>query len=72
MLFSKVVQHSHHSILEQLIKLRECCGGFGYLQVSGHPGCIERVALRASMREEQELVLEKQLLQVAHYYSSSD
>lgn len=29
-------------ILPRLIELRECCGGYGYLQVSGHPALIER------------------------------
>ena len=27
-------------ILPRLIELRECCGGFGFLQVSGHPALI--------------------------------
>lgn len=31
---------NHHLILESVIRLRECCGGFGYLQVAGHGGCI--------------------------------
>lgn len=35
-----IVQHAHKSVLPILIKLRECCGGYGYLRVSGHPGCI--------------------------------
>lgn len=39
---------NHHLILESVIRLRECCGGFGYLQAAGHAGCIERLVLRAS------------------------
>lgn len=42
-----LLHSAHHIILEQLIYLRECCGGFGFMQVSGHPGCIERVCNRA-------------------------
>jgi hypothetical protein len=38
----------HQIILENLIALRECCGGFGFMQVSGHPGFMERVSLRAA------------------------
>lgn len=39
---------NHHLMLECVIRLRECCGGFGYLQAAGHAGCIERLTLRAS------------------------
>jgi hypothetical protein len=45
--FIHLVQFSHHVILLNLVHLRECCGGFGFQQFSGHPGCIERVAYRA-------------------------
>lgn len=47
LLMADLLQSSHHVILESLIHLRECCGGFGYMQYSGHPGCMERVCNRA-------------------------
>lgn len=47
LLVGDLLQSSHHLILEALIHLRECCGGFGYMQYSGHPGCMERVCNRA-------------------------
>jgi hypothetical protein len=45
---SPLLDINHHLILESVIRLRECCGGFGYLQAAGHAGCIERIILRAS------------------------
>ena len=47
-LASPLLDINHHLMLESVIRLRECCGGFGYLQVAGHAGCIERLILRAS------------------------
>lgn len=38
----------HQVILERLIDLRECCGGYGYLQMSGHPAFLERVSIRSA------------------------
>lgn len=45
---SPLLDITHSIILESVIRLRECCGGFGYLQVAGHGGSIERLVLRAS------------------------
>ena len=45
---SPLLDINHHLMLESVIRLRECCGGFGYLQAAGHAGCIERLILRAS------------------------
>ena len=46
--FTNYFQFGHHLALEQVMSLRECCGGFGYLKASGHPLLIERLALRSS------------------------
>lgn len=46
--FTEYYQFGHRVIFNQLMTLRECCGGFGYLKASGHPSLIERVALRTS------------------------
>ena len=70
--FTPILQYSHHTILERLIHLRECCGGFGYLQYSGHPGCIERTAYRAANKEEADIPDHKEFLKRAHYYSGDD
>ncbi len=39
---------NNHLILEAVIRMRECCGGFGFLQVAGFGGAVERLAQRAS------------------------
>ena len=41
------MSYFHQIMLDRLIDLRECCGGFGYMQISGHPALIERVLLRS-------------------------
>jgi hypothetical protein len=69
---SEILESAHHIILEQLIHLRECCGGFGYMQVSGHPGCIERVCFRAGLDTNKELKLTPLFLQATQYFASSE
>ena len=46
--FAPFTPIQHKIILDRIINLRECCGGFGYLQVSGFPSAIERLSLRAA------------------------
>ena len=66
-IISQLIPSAHHIVLESLIHLRECCGGFGFMQFSGHPGCIERVSYRAG-----QLKLSPIFLQATQYYTSSE
>jgi len=70
--FIELMKSAHHCILEHLIQLREACGGFGFMQFSGHPGCIERVAYRSGYDSNKELDLTPKFLLTSHYYASSD
>jgi hypothetical protein len=36
-MFAPYFQYTHHIILQKLLQLRECCGGFGYIRYSGLP-----------------------------------
>jgi hypothetical protein len=71
-ILSDLLESSHHNILEDLVHLRECCGGFGYMQVSGHPGCIERVCFRAGGETDRKLKLTPEYLQATQYFAASD
>jgi hypothetical protein len=42
------------------------------MQVSGHPGCIERTAFRAGFKSEYELPLSPAFLQAVQYFTSTD
>lgn len=71
--FSPYIQYTHHLILERIMHLRECCGGFGYIKYSGIPQLIERVAYRASLnRRDAPLPTDQQFLVNFMYYSSSE
>jgi len=63
---------NHHLMLESVIRLRECCGGFGFLQVAGHGGCVERLLIRASEAFVAEVPENMEILKRLHYYSSSE
>jgi hypothetical protein len=41
------------------------------MQVSGHPGCIERVCFRAGGETEGELKLTPEFLQATQYFAAS-
>ncbi len=72
LLFSELLESAHHVVLETVIHLRECCGGFGFMQVSGHPGCIERICYRAGLETNKELKLSLEFLQATQYFASSE
>jgi hypothetical protein len=57
-------------ILEKLIDLRECCGGFGFMQVSGHPGFMERVSIRAAQPALTTIPDSNEIIKRFHYYSN--
>lgn len=52
--------------------MRECCGGFGYLKVSGHPGFMERVSIRAAQPALTIIPENKEIIKRLHYYSSDE
>lgn len=62
----------HQLILPRLIELRECCGGFGYLQASGHPALIERVSIRCAQPFSTFIPENPELMKRIMYYSSDD
>jgi hypothetical protein len=72
LILTDMLESAHHNILEDLIHLRECCGGFGFMQVSGHPGCIERVCFRAGGDSSRGLKLTPEYLQATQYYAATD
>ena len=62
----------HKMIFEKIVNLRECCGGFGYLQVSGFPSATERVSLRAAQLHPSSIPEIPEVMKRIHYYSSSE
>jgi hypothetical protein len=71
-LFSPYFQYTHHLILDKVTALRETCGGFGYLRVSGMPQLIERVMYRSSLnRKNAPYPNNKELLVNFMYYANS-
>lgn len=71
-IISDIIESAHHIILEDIIHLRECCGGFGYMKVSGHPDCIERVCFRAGGETEGDLRINPEFLQATQYFAASE
>lgn len=71
-MLADIIESAHHIILEDIIQLRECCGGFGYMQVSGHPSCIERVCYRAGGETESDLRITPEFLQATQYFAASE
>lgn len=71
-LFAPYFQYTHHLIYEKLTKIRECCGGFGFIRWSGLPQIMERVLYRASLnRRDAPYPNNKELLVNFSYYASS-
>jgi hypothetical protein len=60
----------HEFVVERLISLRECCGGFGFMQISGHPGFMERACIRAAQPALTTIPDNKEIMKRLHYYSS--
>ena len=71
-LYGEMSRSVHHVILEHLIHLRECCGGFGYLQVSGHPGGIERTCNRAGKESAKYPKLSREFLKAVQFFTGSE
>lgn len=42
------------------------------MQVSGHPGCIERVCFRAGQEKNKDMKLTPEYLQATQYYASTE
>ena len=55
-----------------MLDLRECCGGFGFLQISGHPSLIERVCLRSAQPFSTFIPDNPELMKRIFYYSSDE
>ena len=64
------IPHFNPLVMERVIDLRECCGGFGFMQISGHPGFIARNVLRSAQRALTSIPEIPELMKRIHYFTS--